>query len=90
MHEGRKLLVQATIRKMFPAKCIDPGWGPEWEGPMFGVHVASAGQTGSLNQGDEVLVHQRAAKQGGSQLFLGLFLVVLSVAILVARSMTDL
>eukprot|EP00656_Telonema_subtile_P014826 TRINITY_DN17671_c0_g1_i1.p3 TRINITY_DN17671_c0_g1~~TRINITY_DN17671_c0_g1_i1.p3 ORF type:complete len:106 (-),score=31.04 TRINITY_DN17671_c0_g1_i1:35-352(-) len=44
---------------MFPAKCIDPEWGAEWEGPMFGVHVANAGVSGGkISVGDRLFVQK--------------------------------
>merc|ERR1711865_1306111 len=83
VHDRRKLLVQAPIRKMDPAKCIDPEWGAEWEGPMFGIHVGSAGVSGTLSEGDGVLVHRTVQINGsGFGLYMNLFLLVLLVAMI--------
>jgi uncharacterized protein YcbX len=60
-NEDDKLLVQKTLRKMFPEKCIDAEWGQEWEGPMFGIHVGSAGVQAELRVGDLIEVTSRAA-----------------------------
>eukprot|EP00658_Telonema_sp_P-2_P016282 TRINITY_DN16310_c0_g3_i1.p1 TRINITY_DN16310_c0_g3~~TRINITY_DN16310_c0_g3_i1.p1 ORF type:complete len:413 (-),score=69.77 TRINITY_DN16310_c0_g3_i1:303-1541(-) len=62
VHEARRLLVQGTLRHMFPEKCLDQEWGAEWEGPCFGVHVGNAGACGSLSEGDRLFVHRSARK----------------------------
>jgi len=53
---GRPMLAQATLRTAFPAKCTDDEWGREWEGPMYGIHVAHGGVAGTLCEGDAVRV----------------------------------
>jgi len=58
-HTANKALVQKTIRKMFPTKCKDSEWGTEWEGPMFGIHVAYGGVIGTVHVGDAIQVTKR-------------------------------
>ena len=53
---AKKTLPQVTLRKMFPAKCTDDEWGSEWEGPMYGIHVAHGGVAGTLREGDPLRV----------------------------------
>jgi uncharacterized protein YcbX len=59
VHDADKLLCQKTLRKMFPKKCIDDEWGQEWEGPMFGIHVGSAGVQAEIQVGDPIAVQKR-------------------------------
>ena len=57
INQGNKLLVQKTLRKMFPDKCEDEEWGVDWQGPTFGIHVGHGGIAGGrLAIGDDVTV----------------------------------
>lgn len=62
--QSRPLLApQQALKRFWPAKCVDPEWEEEWQGPIFGVHLGCdlppAGQPRALRVGDMVKVARR-------------------------------
>ena len=61
LYPFKKLLVQKTLKRMFPKKCLDIEWEEQWQGPSFGVHLgyeseASGSSFSLLKLGDKVRV----------------------------------
>ena len=80
--KGEKLKVQKALRKMFPEKTVDDEWGAEWQGPMFGVHVAVDFEA-RISVGDKVQIVEHAADERSSLWFMLKYIVPLMLAVLI-------
>lgn len=60
------LAPQAALKRFWAHKCTDAEWGPEWEGPIFGIHVG-LGSGGGVGAGQGAPAGVQAAAGAGAQ-----------------------
>jgi hypothetical protein len=58
-----------ALRKFWTAKCVDPEWEVEWQGPIFGVHLGI--DFGSRAKGAVAAAGDAASKEDSPRLRIG-------------------